>query len=183
MAHPSVPGEERVRETIISEIREGLYERRADNMRQPSVAGRAAPDFDRAIGADIETPIGRYAMETPAHIIHIYAKTRERIRFKIDVAKKDRAVSRRVDEPIALPIYTAVTNRAFGVVPDRQRRKRIRYYFAAGVQTTELSLSTKQIDIMPERKSTRNTPPSPLWREATRAYSETEPAFAPSPGG
>jgi hypothetical protein len=32
-------------------------------------------------------------------------------------------------------------------------------HLAGGVQTTDVSFSTKQIDIMPERRSTRNTPP------------------------
>lgn len=56
-------------------------------------------------------------------------------------------------------------------------------HFAGGVQTTELSFRTKQIDISPERRSTRNTPPSPVWREETSAYSLNVPALAPSPGG
>ena len=60
---------------------------------------------------------------------------------------------------------------------------RVRGHFAGVVQTTEVSLRTKQIDMKPVRTSTRNTPASPVWREAINAYSPAGPALAPSPAG
>jgi hypothetical protein len=61
-------------------------------------------------------------MQPAAHILDPGAKTRQGVRFEIDVAEFDRAGAGGADQPVVLPVDAGVTDRTLGVVLDRELR-------------------------------------------------------------
>jgi len=87
MPFPSIPGEQDVRETVVSEPRHrqdsGITEERCE----PTFAGCCPPDCDHHIRANQESTgfIGR--VQAATHIIERGAIGSQRIRFIIDITK------------------------------------------------------------------------------------------------
>src|SRR5499427_8300357 len=111
----AVPGVEQVGEMVVAEAGDLAQDWQTQHPAQPEIARRAPPDFDRAVGADVEAIVRIDAVEAPPHP---GAEAGQRIRLEIDVAKLDRAGSGRPHEASVLPLDAAITDWAFRVVPD-----------------------------------------------------------------
>src|SRR3984957_15835345 len=118
----AIPGVEQIGEPVIAETGDLMNARRADQRGEPAIARRRAPNGDRAIGADMEAAIGIDAVQPAAHIRKRGAEAGQRIGLEINVAEFDQSSAGRAPQPAALPIDAGVTDRAFGVVPDRELR-------------------------------------------------------------
>src|SRR5262249_6470891 len=118
MSLPAIPGIQEIGETVVGEARDLDHAGQADEASEPGVARRAPPDFDGAIRADMELAFGIERMQAPPHVLDIGAEAGEGIWLEVDVAKLDRAGSRRLQQAIPLPVDAGITDRAFGVVPD-----------------------------------------------------------------
>src|ERR1700722_4320643 len=120
MSLPVVPSVEQIGEPVIAETGDLMNARQAGEPSEPAIARRRAPNGDRAVSADVETSVGIDAVQPPAHIRQGGAEAGERIGLEIDIAEFDHAGAGRAHQPIALPVDAGVTNRAFGIVPDRE---------------------------------------------------------------
>jgi hypothetical protein len=72
---------------VVPEAGDAAQDRQPQQPAQPDIARNAPPDFDRAIGADIEPTVPIDTMEAPPHVLDPRAETRQCVRFEIDVAK------------------------------------------------------------------------------------------------
>src|SRR5580704_1062552 len=124
----AIPGVEQIGEPVIAETGDLMNARQADQPGEPAVARGCAPDRDRAVGADEEAAIGIDAVQPAAHIRQGGAEAGERIGLQIDVAEFDSAGAGRAHQPAALPVDAGVTDRAFGIVPDRELRAHRRLF-------------------------------------------------------
>src|SRR5580704_1157558 len=122
MSFPAIPGVEQIGEPVIAESGDLMNARQADEPSEPAVARGRAPNGDGAVGADVETSVGIDAVQPAAHIRQRGAEAGQRIGLQIDVAEFDHAGAGRAHQPAALPIDAGVTDRAFGIVPDRELR-------------------------------------------------------------
>ena len=68
MSLAAVPGMEQIGEAVVDEACDRPDRRQADEPRQPSVARRELPDRDRAIGADLQPPVGIDCMQATPHV-------------------------------------------------------------------------------------------------------------------
>jgi hypothetical protein len=118
MAFATIPGIKSVREAIVSEARDGLNEPDAQDLGDPNIAGRAAPDFDRTVCADVEAARSVDAVQAATNVSNGRAVARQSVRLEVDVAELDDALARRANEPFALPVDPRVADGAFAIVPD-----------------------------------------------------------------
>ncbi len=86
---------------------------------KPRVAWRREPNGDCAVGADVEVVIRIDGVKPAPHVFQAGAEAGEGVGLKIDVAELDHAGTRRLNQTTALPFDAGITDRAFGVVPDR----------------------------------------------------------------
>jgi hypothetical protein len=59
-------------------------------------------------------------MKAAAHVFQSGAEAGQRVRLQIDIAECDDACSRGLHQAIALPVDTGITDRALGIVVDRE---------------------------------------------------------------
>src|SRR5580700_1181464 len=118
----AIPGVEQIGEPVIAETGDLMNARQADQPGEPAIARGRTPNFDRAVTADVEAAIGIDAVKPAAHIRKRGAEAGERIGLQIDVAEFDHAGASGAHQPAALPVDAGVTDRAFGIVPDRELR-------------------------------------------------------------
>jgi hypothetical protein len=124
MPHPAIPREQQIGEPIVGKAGDLTKNRQAQEPPKPGLAGRCQPNRDRAVGADRKPALGVNRVQAPAHIVHIGAVACERVGLKIDVAEIDQTGPDRLNKPTALPRDAGITDRAFGIVPDRKFRTR-----------------------------------------------------------
>src|SRR2546429_3968242 len=93
----------------------------AEDRGKPALTRRSPPNcnFDICTSNQPSALVDR--MQAPTHIIHIDAKSGERLRFDIDVAEFDRGRLDGGDELVALPSDSRIADRAFRIVPDGER--------------------------------------------------------------
>ncbi len=94
---------------------------RAEDRGKPALTRRSSPNCNFDICTNNQPSAFVHGMQTSTHIIHIGAKSSERLRFDIDVAEFNRG---RLDggcELVALPSNSCVADRAFRIVPDGER--------------------------------------------------------------
>jgi len=123
MALVTVPSVEKVSETIISETCDAVDHGQSKHRPQPPIAGRSEPNGDGTIYPDKQSPFRIDGMKPTTNIADRGLKLTERFGFEVDVAKLDRTGANGADESVPLPVYPGVTNRAFGIVPDREFRR------------------------------------------------------------
>src|SRR5215475_4236238 len=116
----AVPSVEQVGETVVSEACDLAQHWQSQQVAEPDIPRGAPPDFDRAIGACVEPPFGIHTVETAPHILDPRTEARQGVRLQVDVAELDRTGACRLHEAPVLPFNAAVTDGAFGVVPDRE---------------------------------------------------------------
>lgn len=121
MSLPAIPRVEDVRKAVIDEMRKRAQHRQTADRGQPAIARCTAPDFHRAGGPD-EEPAGVVAaVQPPANIFQARTKLRQRFRLGVDVAELDGAGAHCGEQAVTLPVDAGVTDRTFGIVPDRKR--------------------------------------------------------------
>src|SRR6267142_4221922 len=120
VALPAVPGVQKIGKPIICDARNRPDHRQANQPPQPDVPRRPQPNRDRAIDPRMEPVLAIDGIKPAPDIVDPEAEAYERVRLEIDVAKIDRAGSRGADKAIVLPVDAGVTDRTFGVVPNRE---------------------------------------------------------------
>ena len=90
----------------------------AEDRGKPALTRRSSPNCNCDICTNNKPSAFIHGMQTPTHIIHIGAKSSERLRFDIDVAEFDRGRLDGGDEFVALPSDSCIADRAFCIVPD-----------------------------------------------------------------
>ena len=118
MALAAVPGVEKIGEAIVDKTRDLARPWQAHQPAKPCVPRCTQPDLDSAIGTYKEPPFSVDRVQPAAHVFNPGAKSGESGRLEIDIAELDGAGAGGAYEPIALPIDSAVADRAFGVVPN-----------------------------------------------------------------
>jgi hypothetical protein len=125
MPAPAIPGVEQIGEPIISDARNLMDHRQAEQAPEPDVARGSEPNCDRAVGADVQAAVGVNPMQPATHVLDPGAEAGERIGLETDVTKLDSAGPGRTGEPVALPLDACIADRAFRIVPDRQFRAHV----------------------------------------------------------
>src|ERR1051326_4778307 len=119
----SIPSVEKVSETIVAKPGHLARDRQTQQASEPRIARRAPPDLDCTIGADEEPSFGVQPIEPAPDVLDSGTEGSERRGLQIDVAKLDCAVLRRAHKPSPLPRDAAITDGAFGVVPNDELGK------------------------------------------------------------
>lgn len=122
MAFATIPGIKCVGEAIVDEACDGADEPQVQDLGDPNITGRAPPNFDRAVCADVEATRCVDAMQAAANVSNGRAIARQSLWLEVDVAERDDALTRRAREPAALPADPLVTDGAFAIVPDGELR-------------------------------------------------------------
>src|SRR5579862_803290 len=125
MPLPAVPGVEQIREPIISQPRNRINHRQAEEPPEPSLARGSQPNRDRAVSPDVQSAVRIDRMQPATHVFDPDAEAGQRLGRETDVAKLDRAGPGRPHQTAALPLDAGVADRAFGIVPDGQFRMHI----------------------------------------------------------
>ena len=119
-ALPPVPTVQQIGKPIIGKGRNRPDHRQPDQPPEPDVTRRPQPDRDRAIDPRVEPVLGIDGMQPAPDVVDPKAEAGQRIRLEIDVTKIDRTGARRANQSMMLPVNAGVTDRAFGIVPDRE---------------------------------------------------------------
>src|SRR5215470_7920730 len=120
-AFAAVPSVEKVGEAIVPKTSDLACDRKTQEPSEPCIPRGAQPDLDCAVCAYEEPPFGE-PVQPAAHVLDPRTEARESCGLQIDVTELDRAGLRGPHKPVVLPFDTAITNRAFGVVPDGELR-------------------------------------------------------------
>jgi hypothetical protein len=120
MPLPPVPREKQISESVVTETRDLAKDRQTNDACEPCVTGRSPPDRDRAVDSNEQSSVLVDRMQPPAHVINARAKSGQRVRFKVDIAKRDRSGLGGAHQPIVLPVYSRVTHWAFCIIPNRE---------------------------------------------------------------
>src|SRR6516162_3121083 len=78
----AIPRVEEIGETVVSKAGDVTHHRQPQHATEPDIARRAPPDFDRAVGTDIEPIVRIDAMEAPPHILDAGAEAGKRLRLE-----------------------------------------------------------------------------------------------------
>ena len=124
----AIPGVEQIGEPVIAESGDLMNARQAGEPGEPTVARGRAPNGDGAIGADVQAAIGVDAVQPAVHIRKRGAEAGERFGIQNDVEEFDSAGAGGAHQTAALPVDAGVTDRAFGIVPDRELRTHCRRF-------------------------------------------------------
>jgi hypothetical protein len=122
MPLPAVPGVEQIGEPVISEARNLMDHRQAEQPPEPSLARGSQPNRDRAVGADVQPAVRIDRMQPATHVLDPDPETGKRVGRETNVKKLNRTGPGRTDQPAALPFDAGIADRAFGIVPDGQFR-------------------------------------------------------------
>jgi hypothetical protein len=116
-----VPEPKKISEAVIPETGRMDDALCAEDSGKPALTRRSSPNCNSDICTNNQTTAFVDRMQAPTHIIHIDAKSSERLRFDIDVAEFERGRLDGGDELVTLPIDSCVADRAFCIVPDGER--------------------------------------------------------------
>ena len=119
----AIPGVEQIGEPVIAETGDLMNARQADQPRRASrrpawrAKWRSRSRRRRCSRPSASTPCSRRRTSADGG-----AEAGQRIGLQIDVAEFDSPGAGRAHQPVALPVDAGVTDRAFGIVPDRELR-------------------------------------------------------------
>lgn len=116
-----VPEPKKISETIVPKAGHMDDDWCAEDRGKPALTRRSSPNCNCDICPNDQPPAFVHGMQTSPHIIHVDAKSSERLRFDIDVAEFDRCRPDGGDELVTLPSDSRIANRAFRIVPDGER--------------------------------------------------------------
>jgi hypothetical protein len=85
-----VPEPKKISEAVVPETSRMDDALRAEDSGKPALTRRLSPNCNNDICTNNQTTAFVDGMQAPTHIIHIDAKSSERLRFDIDVAEFDR---------------------------------------------------------------------------------------------
>src|ERR1700739_4055423 len=118
MTFAAVPGGEKVGETIVAETSDLARYWQTQQSCNPRMPRCTPPDLNCAVGADEYPPFGINPVQPAPHVLDPGTVTGERRGLQIDIAKLDGAGSTCAQKPLLLPFDAAITDGAFGIVPD-----------------------------------------------------------------
>ena len=122
MAFAAVPSVKKIGETIVPKTSDLARDWQTQQSTEPRIPGCAQPDLDCTVGAYEEPPFGVDPVKPAAHVLDLGTKASESCGLQIDVAEFDCAGLGRAHQPAVLPFDAAITDGAFGVVPDDELR-------------------------------------------------------------
>jgi len=126
MPLPPVPTVKKASEPIIASTRELLHERQTGQLADPHLTRRPQPDLACAISSNVELPSFVNGVQPAANILERCAKSGERSRLKVDVAKFYRPGADCLDQMAFLPVDAGIADGTFGIVPDCQLWRHLR---------------------------------------------------------
>jgi hypothetical protein len=119
-AFPAIPRVQQIGKPIVHDACDRPDHRQSDEPPEPDVTRRSKPNRDHAVDPGVKPVRGIDGMQPASDVIDPDAEPGQRIPLEIDVTKIDCTGSGCANQSMMLPVNAGVTDRTFGVVPNRE---------------------------------------------------------------